>query len=161
MKISIQTEDFDFGAEVSALRLGNPQVGAVAAFVGAVRDLNDDACVELLELEHYPEMSGPALRNIVEAALARFEVRDASVIHRVGPLRPTDQIVMVAVAGAHRQAAFAAAEFIMDYLKTDAPFWKKETGADGSHWVRAREADQAARARWNVGAGKGANRNAS
>ncbi|MGI4984931.1 MAG: molybdopterin synthase catalytic subunit MoaE [Janthinobacterium lividum] len=148
MTIRVQEADFDFGAEVAALRLGQPRVGAVVGFVGAVRDLNDGAAVDRLELEHYPGMTERALERIVERARARWTIAGATVIHRVGPLAPTDQIVMVAVASAHRGEAFAACEFIMDYLKTEAPFWKKEGTGDAHRWVDARVSDVQARARW-------------
>lgn len=149
--IKVQEADFDLGAEVAALRIGHPEVGAVAVFVGAVRDLNDGSEVQSLELEHYPGMTERALEAIVARAEARWELAGVSVIHRYGKLLPTDQIVLVAVASAHRGNAFAACEFIMDYLKTEAPFWKKEGIASGSRWVDARESDATARARWRDG----------
>jgi len=151
MRVKVQAEDFDLGAEVAALRIGHPEVGAVAAFVGAVRDLNDGSTVQSLELEHYPGMTERALEAIVVRAAARWELAGVTVIHRYGTLLPTDQIVLVAVASAHRGNAFAACEFIMDYLKTEAPFWKKEGIESGSRWVDARESDAQARARWHDG----------
>lgn len=151
MKIGVQQEDFDFGAEVAALRIGQPRVGAIAAFVGAVRDLNDAQAVDGLELEHYPGMTERALQGIVEAAHARWALADVTVIHRYGRLAPTEQIVMVAVASMHRGDAFAACEFIMDYLKTEAPFWKKEGVGSAQRWVEAKETDDRARARWTEG----------
>jgi molybdopterin synthase catalytic subunit len=148
MPVRVQDEDFDLGAEVGALRAANPGVGAIACFVGAVRDINDGSEVATLELEHYPGMTEKALTAIVDAARARWPLADALVIHRVGRLRPTDQIVLVAVATAHRGDAFAACEYIMDYLKTAAPFWKKEATPGGERWVEARASDDDAFARW-------------
>jgi len=149
MKISVQTESFDLAAEVAALYQVNPKVGAVASFLGLVRDINDGQGVSAMTLEHYPGMTEKALTQIVEDARARWEVLDVCVIHRVGPLFPTDPIVLVAVASSHRGDAFAACEFIMDFLKTRAPFWKKEATPEGEKWVDARESDDAAAARWN------------
>ncbi len=149
MTIRIQTEDFDLGAEIGRLRANRPEVGAVVAFVGTVRDMNEGARIGAMELEHYPEMTEKALQTIVEQARARWELVDALVIHRVGPLQPLDQIVLAAVASRHRGEAFAACEFIMDYLKTQAPFWKKEHTPDGARWVDAREADDAALEKWS------------
>ncbi|MBM4182203.1 MAG: molybdopterin synthase catalytic subunit MoaE [Betaproteobacteria bacterium] len=149
MKISVQAEAFDFQAEIQALYQANPKVGAVASFLGLVRDVNEGQEVSAMTLEHYPGMTEKALADIVEQAGARWEVLDATVIHRVGPLRPTDPIVLVAVASGHRGDAFAACEFIMDFLKTRAPFWKKEATPDGEKWVDARESDDQAAARWN------------
>ena len=153
MPIRVQTQDFDLGKEVAALRAGQPQVGAVVAFVGTVRDMNDGASVAQMELEHYPGMTEKALEDIVEQAKARWNIFDAVVIHRVGPLKPLDQIVLAAVTSAHRGEAFAACEFIMDYLKTQAPFWKKEETPQGARWVDARVADDQALAKWGVGSG--------
>ena len=147
-RVSIQTQDFDLAAEVAALRAGDARVGAVCAFVGTVRDRNDGASVSTLELEHYPGMTEKALEAIVTEAKGRWDIYEALVIHRVGPLKPCDQIVLVAVTSAHRGEAFAACEFIMDYLKTRAPFWKKEETPDGGRWVDARETDDSAAARW-------------
>ena len=150
MKVSVQREDFDLNAEVEALYRANPRVGAVAAFLGVTRDLNEGVGVATMTLEHYPGMTEKALGAIVEEAMRRWTLIDVTVIHRVGELRPTDPIVLVAVAAAHRQEAFAACEFVMDYLKTRAPFWKKETTPDGGgKWVDARESDDAAAARWS------------
>lgn len=150
MPVRVQTQDFDLGAEVAALRAGRPGVGAVAAFVGTVRDINDGAGVSAMELEHYPGMTEKALDDIVAEAGRRWQIIDALVIHRVGPLQPMDQIVLVTVLSAHRGEAFAACEFIMDYLKTAAPFWKKEHGAAGARWVDARESDDRALAKWGI-----------
>jgi molybdopterin synthase catalytic subunit len=140
MKVSIQREDFDLGAEVRAISR-NTKTGAVASFVGLVRDVR-------MTLEHYPGMTQTAIRKIVDEAAGRWQVMDCTVIHRYGDLEPNDQIVLVAVASAHRGDAFAACEFIMDYLKTQAPFWKKEHHAGGASWVEARSADDQAAERW-------------
>ena len=150
MPIRVQTQDFDLGEEVAALRAGQPQVGAVVAFVGTVRDINEGAGVSEMELEHYPGMTEKALEDIVAQARSRWSICEALVIHRVGPLKPMDQIVLVAVTSAHRGEAFAACEFIMDYLKTEAPFWKKEQTAHGARWVDARVADDQAMAKWGI-----------
>ena len=147
MRIRIQQEDFDVAAELAAMR-GDRRIGALAAFVGLVRDINDGAQVQELTLEHYPGMTEKALAQIVEQAQGRWKIMDVKIIHRVGTLRPTDQIVFVAVAGAHRGEAFAACEFIMDYLKTQAPFWKKEQTPEGQRWVDARASDDTAAERW-------------
>lgn len=146
--IRVQTEDFDLSGEIAQLRAHNPRVGAVVSFVGTVRDLNEGASVAEMELEHYPGMTEQALRVIVEQAKVRWPLFDALVVHRVGPLKPQDQIVLVACTSAHRGEAFAACEFIIDYLKTDAPFWKKEQTPDGARWVDARVTDDAALAKW-------------
>jgi len=148
LRIAIQHDDFDSGAEARALSAGNAAVGAVASFVGLVRDRNDGAAVATMTLEHYPGMTEKAIVRIVDEAKGRWDVIDCTVIHRIGELRPGDQIVLVAVASAHRGDAFAACEFIMDYLKTQAPFWKKEATPDGARWVDARVSDDAAAARW-------------
>jgi molybdopterin synthase catalytic subunit len=147
--VRVQTEDFDLGAEVAILRRGNPKVGAIASFVGVVRDLNEGADVAEMTLEHYPGMTEKALEKIVGAAKARWDIYDALVVHRVGTLKPTDQIVLVVVASGHRGEAFQACEFLMDYLKTRAPFWKKEKTPEGGRWVEARTADDAAAERWS------------
>jgi molybdopterin synthase catalytic subunit len=148
MPVRVQTEDFDAGREIAQLRAGDRGVGAVAAFIGTVRDVNDDAGVTGLTLEHYPGMTESALEDIVAEARRRFDIRDALVIHRVGALAPGDQIVLVVVTSGHRGAAFDACEFVMDYLKTRAPFWKKERGDAGERWVDARASDDEAAARW-------------
>jgi molybdopterin synthase catalytic subunit len=152
-RVTIQTADFDLGAEVATLRAGDPAVGAVASFIGTVRDRNDGLGVSAMELEHYPGMTERAIEAMIDAAMQRFEIRAARVIHRVGALRPLDQIMMVAVTAAHRGQAFQACEFLMDYLKTQAPFWKKEQTPDGLRWVDARSSDDAAIARWGISAG--------
>jgi molybdopterin synthase catalytic subunit len=149
VKISVQIEDFDAGAELAQMRLGHPEVGALVSFVGQVRDLNDGAIVSSMHLEHYPGMTEKALTGIVNQAMQRWALADALVIHRYGDLKPMDQIVLVVVASAHRQSAFAACEFIMDYLKTEAPFWKKESTPEGERWVDAKAVDEAAKHRWN------------
>lgn len=148
MAVRVQEADFDFGAEIAAFRAGKPKIGAVASFLGLVRDVNDEAAVREMTLEHYPGMTEKALEEIVAEAKGRWNIFDALVIHRVGPLRPSDQIVLVAVSSAHRGEAFAACEFIMDYLKTRAPFWKKEETPAGARWVDARETDDKAALRW-------------
>ena len=148
MKISVQTADFDVGVESAALRRDNAKVGAIASFVGLVRDTNDGDGVSTLTLEHYPGMTEKALATIAGQAMARWDILDCTVIHRVGELKPTDQIVLVVVASAHRGAAFEACEFIMDYLKTQAPFWKKEQTPEGERWVESRGSDERAASRW-------------
>jgi molybdopterin synthase catalytic subunit len=148
MSVRVQTSDFDAGAEIAALRRGNPKIGAVASFIGLVRDVNDGDAVSALFLEHYPGMTEQALEKIVLEARERWDVMDVLVVHRVGELKPTDQIVLVIVAGAHRGEAFAACEFLMDYLKTRAPFWKKEQTPQGPRWVEARSSDDEAAERW-------------
>jgi molybdopterin synthase catalytic subunit len=149
--IRIQTKDFDAGAEIAKLRAGNPQVGAIASFVGVCRDVNDGEAVATMTLEHYPGMTEKALAKIVDEAIARWRVIDVTVVHRVGELKPTDQIVLVVVSSGHRGDAFAACEFLMDYLKTRAPFWKKEQTPEGARWVEARSSDDDAAARWTPG----------
>ena len=158
-RVSIQTENFDVGAELAALHAHDHGVGAVASFIGTVRDRNGagtgagtghPGAVSAMALEHYPGMTEKAIEAMIDAALARFDIRAARVVHRVGVLQPGDPIVLVAVASAHRSAAFEACEFLMDYLKTQAPFWKKETTPDGARWVDARVADDAALARWGI-----------
>lgn len=148
MTVRVQAEDFDAGLEIDRMRLSRTDIGAVAAFVGQVRDLNDGSSVSSLTLEHYPGMTEKALENIVEQAKERWDIFDALVVHRVGTLHPTDQIVLVVVSGAHRHEAFAACGFIMDYLKTEAPFWKKEQTPEGERWVEAKVSDDAAHERW-------------
>lgn len=146
--VRVQAADFDLGAEVAALRAGKPGIGAVAAFLGTVRDLNDGAGVSTMTLEHYPGMTERSLVQIAEQAHARWRIDDCLVIHRVGELAPLDQIVLVAVTSRHRGDAFAACEFVMDHLKTRAPFWKKERTPHGERWVDARDSDETAAARW-------------
>jgi molybdopterin synthase catalytic subunit len=147
--VRVQREDFDIGAEIAAFRRADPGIGAIASFIGLVRDVNAGDAVAGMTLEHYPGMTEKALAGIVAEAKHRWDIIDALVIHRVGELKPLDQIVLVVVAGAHRGAAFAACEFIMDYLKTRAPFWKKEQTAQGARWVEARASDDQAAERWS------------
>lgn len=148
MAVRIQTGDFDVGAEIASMRRGNPKIGAVASFIGVVRDLNEGDQVAEMTLEHYPGMTEKALEKIVAEAQSRWDIYDALVIHRVGTLKPTDQIVLVVVTGAHREEAFQACAFLMDYLKTRAPLWKKESTPQGTRWVDARESDDSAAQRW-------------
>ena len=147
--IRIQETDFDISAELAALRKGDPRVGAVVTFLGTVRDMNDGSQVKGMTLEHYPGMTEKALQEILDQAKARWDIYQTLVIHRVGPLLPEDQIVLVVVTSAHRGEAFAACEFIMDYLKTAAPFWKKEDTSEGTRWVDSRVTDDAAMERWS------------
>jgi len=150
--VRVQEADFDAGVELTRLRVGKPGVGAIASFIGIVRDLNDvddvSATVGSLTLEHYPGMTERSLQGICDDACARWPLVDLVVVHRVGTLSPTDQIVFVAASASHRGAAFDACNFVMDYLKTEAPFWKKEATPDGERWVEARETDRSAAARW-------------
>jgi molybdopterin synthase catalytic subunit len=149
MKIVVQTERFDLGAEVDAMSHDRTDIGAIASFVGLARDMNDDSGVQAMTLEHYPGMTEKALAALVEEATSRWALLDVTVIHRVGRLLPGDSIVLVAVASSHRGEAFAACEFIMDALKTRAPFWKKEETPEGERWVDARVSDDTAAARWD------------
>jgi molybdopterin synthase catalytic subunit len=148
MTVRVQAADFDIGAEIAQLREGDRSVGAIASFIGTVRDVNDASTITGLTLEHYPGMTEAALEEIVAEARRRFDIRGALVIHRIGALAPGDQIVLVAVTSAHRGTAFEACEFIMDWLKTRAPFWKKERLPDGERWVEARASDDEAAQRW-------------
>ena len=147
MSVRVQREDFDLGAELTALRAGRSDIGALVSFTGLVRDATGGG-LEAMELEHYPGMTEKALAGIEAEARARWALQECLILHRYGRLVPGEQIMMVATASAHREAAFAAAEFLMDYLKSRAPFWKKETGAGGARWVAARAADEAALDRW-------------
>lgn len=149
-RTSIQTQDFDVSAELSALRAQDKRVGAVCSFVGTVRDRNDGASVSSMELEHYPGMTEKAIEGMIDAAMVKFDILGARVVHRVGLLQPLDQVVLVAVTSAHRGTSFQACEFLMDYLKTQAPFWKKEQTPAGARWVDARVADDAALAKWGI-----------
>ena len=153
MTVRVQQEDFDLGREVDALTRDNPKIGAVASFIGLVRDMSDGRGVAEMTLEHYPGMTEHALQDIVAQARARWDLADVRVIHRYGRLAPGDRIVLVLVAGAHRNETFAACEFIMDYLKTRAPFWKKEQTPQGARWVEARKSDDQAAQRWGEEAG--------
>ena len=148
MTVRVQTEDFDLGCELTSMRLAQPSIGALVSFVGQVRDLNGGDVINTLTLEHYPEMTQKALEAIALDAKTRWDVIDTLIIHRVGTLKPLDQIVLVAISSAHRGEAFKACEFIMDYLKTSAPFWKKEVTNDGERWVEAKLADDEAKERW-------------
>lgn len=156
MPVRVQTADFDLTTEVAQLRAANPSIGAVACFVGTVRDLNEGSTVATMELEHYPGMTEKALENIVAEAQRRWPGIEVLVVHRVGKLAPLDQIVLVATTSMHRGDAFASCEFVMDYLKTEAPFWKKEETEQGARWVDARVTDDAALARWGIASGNGA-----
>ena len=151
-RVSIQAADFDLQQEIAALRAGDPRVGAICSFIGTVRDRNDGTDVASMELEHYPGMTEKAIEAMIDAAHARFDILGARVVHRVGLLQPLDQIMMVAVVSAHRGQSFQACEFLMDYLKTQAPFWKNERTPEGARWVDARVADDAALARWGIDA---------
>ncbi|KQO13742.1 molybdenum cofactor biosynthesis protein MoaE [Acidovorax sp. Leaf76] len=149
-RVSIQTQDFDLSTEIAALRSHNKGVGAVCSFIGTVRDRNEGDAVSSMELEHYPGMTEKSIEAMVDEALRRFDIFGARIIHRVGLLQPLDQIVLVAVTSAHRGQSFQACEFLMDYLKTQAPFWKKEETPQGARWVDARVSDDAALARWGI-----------
>jgi molybdopterin synthase catalytic subunit len=148
-EVRIQQEDFDLSREVAQLRAGNAKVGAIVTFVGTVRDLNEGAVVAEMELEHYPGMTEQSIQAIIDQARQRWPIYGALVIHRVGPLKPKDQIVLVAVTSPHRGEAFSACEFIIDYLKTEAPFWKKEQTPEGPRWVDARNSDDQALRKWS------------
>jgi molybdopterin synthase catalytic subunit len=149
-RVSIQTDDFDLSTEVARLRAAKPGVGAVCSFIGTVRDRNEGQSVATMELEHYPGMTEQSIEAMIETAFERFDILGARVIHRVGLLQPLDQIVLVVVSSAHRGQSFQACEFLMDYLKTQAPFWKKEQTPAGARWVDARVSDDAALARWGI-----------
>jgi molybdopterin synthase catalytic subunit len=149
MTVRVQYEDFDVGAEIAAMRLARKDIGAVVSFVGQVRDLSEGDEVAAMTLEHYPGMTEKALERIVEQAKQRWDILDARVIHRIGELKPLDQIVLVIVSSAHRGEAFSACQYIMDYLKTEAPFWKKEQTPAGERWVEAKVSDDSARERWS------------
>ncbi len=151
-RVSIQTADFNLADEIAALRAGDSRVGAVCSFVGTVRDRNEGSSVAGMELEHYPGMTEKAIEAMIDEAQRRFDICAARVIHRVGLLKPLDQIMMVAVTSAHRGQSFQACEFLMDYLKTQAPFWKKEQTPQGARWVDARASDDAALAKWGIAA---------
>ena len=149
-RVSIQMQDFNLAVEVDALRKNDKRVGAVCSFIGTVRDRNDGLNVNSMELEHYPGMTEKAIEAMIDEALKRFDIFGARVVHRVGLLQPLDQVVMVAVTAAHRGESFKACEFLMDYLKTQAPFWKKEQTPEGARWVDARVTDDAALAKWGI-----------
>ena len=149
-RVSIQLEDFDLSGEVQALRQNDKRIGAVCSFVGTVRDRNDGANVSSMELEHYPGMTEKAIEAMIDEAMARFDIYGVRVVHRIGLLQPLDQVVLMAVTSAHRGESFKACEFLMDYLKTQAPFWKKEQTLEGARWVDARVTDDAALAKWGI-----------
>lgn len=150
MSIRVQKHDFNVALEIAAMRDGNRSIGAIASFIGLMRDFNEGENVISMTLEHYSGMTEKALQIIANNAISRWEIIDVTIIHRLGNFAPGDQIVLVMVASAHRAAAFAACEFIMDLLKTRAPFWKKETTPDGERWVDARASDDEATSRWDV-----------
>ena len=150
LKVAIQTQDFDLSEEVESLRMGNSKIGAICSFVGTVRDRNEGDQVATLELEHYPGMTEASINKMISEAQSRFDIFGAVVIHRIGLLMPLDQIVLVAVSSAHRGESFQACEFLMDYLKTQAPFWKKELTPQGHRWVDARVSDDQALKRWGI-----------
>jgi molybdopterin synthase catalytic subunit len=150
--IRVQHEDFDIGGEIARLKAGRGGIGAIVAFIGTVRDQTGDRAVEAMTLEHYPGMTEAEFARIEAEAKSRWPLEACVIVHRIGTLKPNDNIVLVLTASAHRDAAFAAAEFLMDYLKTSAPFWKQERGPGGSHWVEAEDKDQAAGARWDKAA---------
>ena len=149
-RVSIQVEDFSLSVEVDALRNSDKRVGAICTFTGTVRDRNDGLSVQSMELEHYPGMTEKAIEAMIDEAIKRFDIFAARVVHRVGLLQPLDQVVMVAVTSRHRGESFKACEFLMDYLKTQAPFWKKEQTPEGARWVDARVTDDAALAKWGI-----------
>ena len=149
-RVLITLADFDLSTEIATLRASDPGIGAVCSFVGTVRDRNDGSAVASMELEHYPGMTEKAIEAMIDEAHQRFDILGARVVHRVGLLQPQDQIMMVAVVSAHRGQSFQACEFLMDYLKTQAPFWKKEQTPDGARWVDARVSDDAALGRWGI-----------
>ena len=149
-RVNIQTEDFNLSTEVDALRRDDKRVGAICTFTGTVRDRNDGLSVSSMELEHYPGMTEKAIEAMIDEAVKRFDIFGARVVHRIGLLQPLDQVVLVAVTSAHRGESFKACEFLMDYLKTQAPFWKKEQTPEGARWVDARVTDDAALAKWGI-----------
>ena len=145
--IRVQQEDFDIGAEIAALKDGRTDIGAIVSFIGTVRDAHGD--VSEMTLEHYPGMTEKELERIEKEANDRWPLQGSLIVHRFGPMKPGENIVLVVTLSQHRQAAFEAAEFLMDFLKTNAPFWKKEQGPEGGDWVDARESDDTAQERWN------------
>jgi molybdopterin synthase catalytic subunit len=150
IRVCVQAEDFDTGAEISLLASGGGSVGAVVSFVGVVRGESGGEKLLALQLEHYPGMTERELSRIAREATGRWQLSAVTIIHRVGVLRPKEQIVLVVTASAHRQAAFDGCAFVMDYLKTQAPFWKRETRASGEYWIDARSSDDDAAARWDA-----------
>jgi molybdopterin synthase catalytic subunit len=149
-RVYIQTSDFELSQEIETLRASDKRIGAICTFTGTVRDRNDGLAVSSMELEHYPGMTEKAIEAMIDEACLRFNIYGARVVHRIGLLQPLDQVVMVAVTSAHRGESFKACEFLMDYLKTQAPFWKKEQTPDGARWVDARVTDDAALAKWGI-----------
>ena len=149
-RVRIQTQDFNLAVEIAELRAQDKRIGAVCSFIGTVRDRNDGSSVASMELEHYPGMTEKSIEAMIDEAFKRFDIFGARVIHRVGLLQPLDQVVMVAVTSAHRGESFDACEFLMDYLKTQAPFWKKEDTPEGARWVDARVSDDQALAKWGI-----------
>ena len=149
-RVSIQAQNFNLSDEIDALRKNDKRIGAVCSFIGTVRDRNDGLNVQSMELEHYPGMTEKAIEAMIDEAMTRFDIFGARIVHRVGLLQPLEQVVMVAVTSAHRGQSFQACEFLMDYLKTQAPFWKKEETAAGARWVDARVSDDAALAKWGI-----------
>ena len=149
-RVSIQVQDFDLAQEITALRANDKRVGAVCSFIGTVRDRNDGLSVQSMELEHYPGMTEKSIEAMIDEEMARFDIFGVRVVHRVGLLQPLDPVVMVAVTSAHRGTSFQACEVLMDYLKTQAPFWKKEQTPEGARWVDARVSDDAALAKWGI-----------
>ena len=149
-RVLIQCADFDLSEEVAALRASDKRIGAICTFVGTVRDRNDGVSVRSMELEHYPGMTENAIEAMIDEAITRFDIFGARVVHRIGLLQPLDQVVLVAVTAAHRGESFKACEFLMDYLKTQAPFWKKEQTSQGARWVDARVTDDKALAKWGI-----------
>lgn len=152
-RVVVQAADFNLATEIATLREGNSAVGAVCSFIGTVRDRNHGSDVASMELEHYPGMTEKAIEAMIDEAHRRFDILGARIIHRIGLLQPLDQIMMVGVVSAHRGESFQACEFLMDYLKTQAPFWKKEQTPEGARWVDARVADDVALARWGIASG--------
>ena len=149
-RVAIQAEDFNLNEEIEKLRAQDKRIGAICTFTGTVRDRNDGLHISSMELEHYPGMTETAIEAMVDEAMVRFDIFGARVVHRIGLLQPLDQVVMVAVTSSHRGESFRACEFLMDYLKTQAPFWKKEQTPEGSRWVDARVSDDAALAKWGI-----------
>ena len=149
MAVRIQFEDFDVAAEMDKVRSANPQTGAVVSFLGQVRDLNQGSEISSMFLEHYPGMTEKSLESLIKSAKERWSIHEVTIIHRVGNLSPLDQIVLVIVASMHREDAFRTCEFIMDFLKTEAPFWKREVTPSGERWVEANQSDEIAKQKWN------------
>ncbi len=149
-RVHIQAEDFNLNEEIEKLRAQDKRIGAICTFTGTVRDRNDGLNISSMELEHYPGMTEKAIEAMVDGAMTRFDIFGVRVVHRIGLLQPLDQVVMVAVTSSHRGESFKACEFLMDYLKTQAPFWKKEQTPEGARWVDARVSDDTALAKWGI-----------